>query len=794
MIKNYLIVAIRNIARNKTFSAINILGLAIGMACCILILRYVQDELNYDQHHERAHRIYRIAAEVDVGGTITQVAITPFPMGPTLVTDYPEVIKAVRFFKGFKPKILIRDQYGHVFVEEGLLFSDANVFEVFDFPLNKGDPETAFSKPYSVVITEAVAQKYFGEQSPMGQTISFNEQPFNVTGVLRDTGHKSHFQFDFLASPIPRQSDWMVHQFYTYLLLDQTDADRELEVKLPDFIEVHTGGQREATTGLKIEYFLQPLTNIHLHSHLEWEMSQNSDIRYVYIFLTIAFFVLVLACVNFMNLSTARSATRSKEVGMRKVVGANRVQLIRQFIGESILLALVALLLAVVLVEVSLPEFNAFIQRELVLDYTGNWYAVFSLLGVVLFTGLLFGIYPAFILSAFQPIEVLKGTLKTGVKRFSFRKPLIVFQFIISIILIIGTVIVYHQLDYIKTKKLGFLKEQIIVVSDPGTQVAERYRSILSTYPNVLNTSRSGSVPGRKIPATLFRPSSNSGHLDGLVINHLHVDREFISTYGLELIEGRDFSKDISSEKYGAFILNEAALRKFGWASYDNQRLEQVNSEGNRLKVEVGNVVGIVKDFHYKSFHHEVEPLVIMTGNWFEYFSIRIRSDDVAGTLSFLKTQWQKVAPNKPFDYFFLDDDYDKLYSTEEQIGTLFGLFSILTIFIACLGLFGLASFTAQRRIKEIGIRKVLGASVSNLMLMLSREFALLVGLANLIAWPIAYYAMNRWLQDFAYRIELDMWTFVLSGLLTFFIALTTVSYQAWKVARTNPVDALGNK
>ena len=789
MIKNYLTVAIRNIARNKTFSAINILGLAIGMACCILILLYVQDELSYDQHHEHAHRIYRVAVKAKIDGVLRQSAITSLPMGPALVKDYPEVIEAVRFYGGDDPRMLVGDQYYHFFYEDDLWFTDPSFFKVFNFPLSQGDPETAFLDPYSVVITEAVAQKYFGEQDPMGQILSFNDKAFKVTGVLKDKAHNTHFQFDLLASPIPPKPNfWFNHEFYTYLLLQQNDSARELEAKLPDFIERHAGKEYKVL-GRPITYFLQPLTDIHLYN-LEGEMSPNGDIRYVYLFLIIALFVLVLACINFMNLSTVRSATRSKEVGMRKVVGANRTQLIRQFMGESILLMLVALLLAVGIVEVSLPEFNAFIQRELVLDYTGNWHVVLGLFSVALFAGLLSGIYPALFLSAFQPVEVLKNTMKRGLKTSSSRKTLVVFQFVISIILIIGTIVVYGQVDYIKNKKLGFNKEHVIVMPDPGEQVTERYRSILSTYPNVLNSSRSGSVPGRGALARPFRPFSDNTNTDRFMMNYLDVDHEFISTYGLELIEGRDF---ISSEKYGTFMLNEAAMRKFGWTSCANQKLEEVYpTEEGKVKVAVrGDVVGVVRDFHYKSLHHKIEPLIIRLVSWFDYFAIRIRSDDVAGTLSFLKAQWKEIAPNKPFDYFFLDDDYDKLYRAEEQIGTLFGLFSILAIFVASLGLFGLASFTAQLRIKEIGIRKVLGASVSNLVLMLSKEFAVLVGLANLIAWPIAYYAMNRWLQDFAYRIDLEIWAFVLSGFLALLISLTTVSYQAWKVARTNPVDAL---
>ena len=796
MIKNYLTVAIRNIARNKTFSAINILGLAIGMACCILILLYVQDELSYDQHHEHAHRIYRIAIEAKIGGVMRQAPVTPFPMGPALVKDYPEVIESVRFFDGHDPRSLVENQQGQIFFEDNLWFTDPNFFQVFTFPLSKGDPETAFLEPYSVVITEAVAQKYFGEQDPIGQILSFYElerkRAFKVTGVFKDTAHHSHFQFDFLASPIRHhEPDWATNVFYTYLLLQDNDSAQELEVKLPNFMAAHTGEQHEAT-GFKMDYFLQPLTDIHLYN-LEREMGENSDIRYVYLFLIIALFVLILACVNFMNLSTARSATRSKEVGMRKVVGANRTQLIRQFMGESILLALLALFFAVAFVEISLPAFNAFIQRELVLDYAGNWHVVLTLLGVVLFAGLLSGIYPALFLSAFQPVEVLKSTLKRGLKTSSSRKTLVVFQFVISIILIIGTVVVYHQSDYIKNKKLGFDKEQVIVMPYPGMRATERYKSRLSGYANVLSTSTSSSVPGRSFGGSFFRPRGDDTYQGRFVMAKIVVDREFISTYGLELVEGRDFSKDMMNDGEGELILNEAAIRHFGWASGAGKEVENIWPQGDKVKVEYrGEVVGVVKDFHYQSLHHKIEPLIITTvETWFEYFAIRIRSDDITGTLSFLKTQWKEIAPNKPFDYFFLDDDYDKLYRTEEQIGTLFSLFSILAIFVASLGLFGLASFTAQRRIKEIGIRKVLGASVSNLVLMLSKEFALLVGIANLIAWPIAYYAMNRWLQDFAYRIDLGIWAFVLSGFLALFIALTTVSYQAWKVARTNPVDAL---
>ena len=789
MIANYLKVAIRSLMRNKTFSAINILGLAIGMACCMLILLYVQDELSYDRHHENAHRIYRLATTVKVAGVMRQVAMTPFSTGPALVEDYAEVIDAVRFLKADE-KTLVGNQQDH-FYERRVLFTDANVFHVFDFPLGKGEPQTALLEPYSIVLTQEMAWKYFGDRDPMGQTLTMEGEAYKITGILEDHTHNTHLTLDFLASPI-KSKEWIAHDYYTYLLLQDTHAADELETKLPDFTERHIGKQTKAA-GLHIKYFLQPLADIHLNSSLEWEMSSNGDIRYVYLFLIIAFFVLVLACVNFTNLSTARSTARSKEVSMRKVAGANGSQLFRQFMGESMLLAVFASFLAVVLVEVSLPAFNALISRKLELDYAGSLDVLLVLIGVAMFAGLLSGIYPALILSAFQPVEVLKGTLKKGLKKTSSHKSLVVFQFAISVILIVGTIVVYNQSDYIRNKKLGFNKEQVVVMPYPGIRLSKRYKLQLSEYANVLSNTTSSSLPGRPFPTGLFRSPGDGASEDGFGMNKIVVDHEFVSAFGLELSEGRDFSKDILRDNHGELILNEAAMRKFGWTSCAGKELEKIWPQGNEIKVEYkGEVVGVVKDFHYQSLHHEFEPLIITTlETWFEYFAVRIRSDDIAGTLSFLKAQWREIAPNTPFDYFFLDDDYDKLYRAEQQIGKLFGLFSLLAILIASLGLFGLASFSVQQRTKEIGIRKVLGASVSTVVLLLSREFVLLVGLANLIAWPIAYYAMNAWLQNFAYRIDLDVWPFVMGGFLALFIALTTVSYRAWKAACTNPVDAL---
>ena len=586
MIKNYLTVAIRNLLKNRTFSAINIFGLAIGMTCFILILLYVQDEMRYDRHHENAHQIYRLAEEVHSSVGVQKVALTSFPMGPALVKDYSEVFDAVRFFN-WKEKTLVGTQQDH-FYEKRVWFTDANVFAIFNFPLRQGDPKTALQEPHSVVITEEMAQKYFGEADPIGQVLAIDGEDFKITGILKDHIYNTHFQFDFLASLVTRgPQGWIDHSYYTYLLLQEDGSARELEAKLPNFIERHVS-EHLKTSDFQFKPFLQPLTEIHLHSHLEYEMSANGDIRYVYLFLVIAFFVLLLACVNFMNLSTARSAKRSKEVGLRKVVGANRPQLIRQFLCESMLMALFALFIAVVLVEMTLPAFNAFVDRELVLDYFGNWAVLLALLGVMLFTGGLSGSYPALFLSAFQPVAALKGYLVVGSTKSGLRKTLVVFQFAISVILIIGTGVVYDQSDYIRNKRLGFHKDHVVVIPYTGKQVMDRYRSILSTYGNVLNASASSMVPGRRVSRERFRPVGATNQTEW-AMDVLYTDHEFIPTFGLEILEGRAFSQDILSDQKEAFLLNETAMRLLGWTSLADQKFRSRNS---------GGIVGVVKDFH----------------------------------------------------------------------------------------------------------------------------------------------------------------------------------------------------
>ena len=790
MIKNYLTIAVRSLINGKTYSVINVAGLATGMACCILILLYVRDEMGYDEHHKHAHRIFRLVEEAQVAGNTRRVAMTPFPMGPALVEDYPEVIDAVRFDSDDE-KTVVGPRNVH-FYEEGVWFVDENVFKMFHLPLSKGDMETALKEPHSVVVSEEIARKYFGEREPMGQLLSIGGDEFEVTGVLKDVDHNTHFQIAFLASPI-RRKDWIDHSYYTYLLLRSEDSARELKSKLPEFIDRHLGEKLKAS-GIELRPYLQPLTDIHLRSRLEFEMSANGDIRRVYLFLVISGFVLLLACVNFINLSTAQSAGRAKEVGIRKAMGASRSQLICQFLGESTLVALLALFLAAILVEVMLPAFNAFLSRELSIFEYKNWDFMWVLIGIVVFAGIFSGSYPALLLSAFQPVDVLKGRLVGGSGKSNHQRPLVILQSGISVVLIIGTIVVHSQSDYTRNKPLGFDKEHVIVIPVSGKDVVERYRSRVAEYTNVLSVSASSSVPGREIAVWLFRPHLDVNYDGTLMMNVIHADHRFIETFGIELVEGRSFSKDLSSDNKGAFILNQSAMRKLGWTTTSaGKELQVVYPRDGALKVEVeGDVVGLVRDFHYRSLHHEIEPLVIMTGSgWTDYCSIRIGAGEVLGTIAYLEAQWREIVPDVPFEYLFLDDIYDKLHRAEDHLGKMFGFFAIFAIFEASLGLLGLASFTARRRRKEIGVRKILGATVSHIVLKLSKEVAVLVGFANLVAWPIAYYAADRWLQDFAYRVDLDISPFVLGGILSLFIALATTSLHTWKAAQTNPANVL---
>jgi len=782
MIRNYLKIALRNIRRHKGYSFINIAGLAIGMACCILILLWVQDELSYDRFHENGSDIYRVIQDIKFADHDTTWAITQGPLGPSLAADFPEIINATRI-TGRRFRLTYDDKS----FDEILGMADGSIFEMFTFPLVKGDSATALSDPHSIVITEEMAEKYFGNEDPLGKTIKADNQwDFQVTGILKEVPHNSHLKFDFLIPFIfGRELNYTVDrwgnsQFRTYVQLQKGAPVEGVIQKISGYLFEKPTIEKDARLNL------QPLARIHLYSNYEYD-SAHGDITYVAIFSLIAFFILLIACINFMNLATARSGNRAKEVGMRKVSGAHKTDIVRQFYGESILLAFIALIVALTFVWLLLPTFNNLAAKELSLGVPGNLLVLLGLVGITLLTGVISGSYPALFLSSFQPVKILKGSLQSGSKGSVFRKVLVVFQFALTIFLIICTIAVYNQLNYMRNMKLGYEKEYMIYKGMRG-DVRAKFDSVkneLLQNPNILGVTASSNVPtyGYTFSNSLWRWEGQDPD-EEILMRAVFVDLDYFKTFGMEIVEGRSYSKELATDATEAIMVNEEAVKVMGMESPIGKRL---SIGKNNMKI-----IGVVKNYHFRSLRQEIDPLILIynprpCGVLFA----RLRSENIPKTIGYMENIWKEFAPGHPFNYGFLDEAIDDLYRSEQRIGTILRYFSILAIFISCLGLFGLASFMAESRTKEIGIRKVLGASVSNIVLLLSREFTKWVLLANIIAWPVAYFAMYKWLQSYAYSTNIALWSFILSGAIALVIATVAVSYQSIKAAVTNPADSL---
>ncbi len=800
MFRNYLTIAIRNLLRYKGYSAINVLGLAIGIACCVLIMLYVQDELSYDQYHEKKDRIYRMVESATVAGRPIEAAVTPPPWAPVLAKDYP-VIEQITRIKPPNSRWLIR--YGDKrFYERFFVFADSSVFDIFTIPLVQGNAQTALAEPHTVVLSESMAAKYFGDENPIGEVITGDDlYKFTVIGIMRDMPRNSHFHFDFLASyaslapnklynePSTMQNQGFSHDLYTYLLLQEDSEPEELEEELPVFLDNYLGEMLKSV-GIEARPFLQPVTDIHLYSNMEAEIAANSNIRYVYIFSSLAVFILLIACVNFMNLSTARSARRAQEVGMRKVLGAHRNQLIRQFTGESILVSLIALVIAMGLVHLLLPQFNQLSGKTLTMDYQSIWLAP-TLAAIVLITGIVSGGYPAFILSSFRPVAVLTGALKAGASHSFLRKTLITIQFGISILMIVGTIVVLYQLEYMQNKKLGFDRENVVVVRLPDAEAVKgysAYKNAVLQFPEILNVSSSTSVPGGQTSLNLVTPEGVQED-ESPVYQMIWTDYDFIETLGIEMASGRSFSQEFGADST-ACLINEAAVRALGWEDPIGRTYKLTGATDDPPSL---NVIGVMKDFHNQSLHQPIEPLMIlMKSEPSAFMVIRIQGRNVSRGLEVLQEQWRQTYPDHPaMDYSFLDDNLEQLYRAEQRLGTVFVAGAALSILIACLGLLGLSSFMAEQRTREIGVRKVLGATIVNVILLLSRDFTKLILLAFMIGAPAGYYVMQAWLGDFPYRIELGLGVFVFAGLVALIIAWLTVGYQAFKAATANPADAV---
>lgn len=782
MLKNYFKIVFRLIKRKKLFSMVNFLGLTIGITSSLLILLYVDFELGYDKFHENADRIYRVYMHQPgnlVSGSSTDLWVTTPPiLKPTWQKDLPEIEKIANVITRWS---VVFKRNGQL-INESICFADPEFLEIFTFPLLYGSKETALIDPFSLLITPRMAGKYFGDDDPVGKTIvSSDEHTYKVTGVLQDLPENSHLKFDFLGSfntlytiwNRDWETDrWLNNGLDTYLTLQANSDPAQFDEKLRRY-------DLEGFNNKTWSFHVQPLKDIHFNRATRG----RGDIRYIYIFSAIGLFILFIACFNFINLATARSATRAKEVGVRKVVGAHRKQLIRQLIGESFLFALVALILSLIAVILLLPAFNAMLGIELSAAAFLSGKLLFGILGISLLVGFVSGSYPAIFISSFQPVKIIKGNLSSRAKgsRF-FRNSLVVTQFVISIIMIISTITLYHQLNFIRNKSLGYDREQILTIRSREINF-DTFKTELLKNSGILKVSGSSGTPMRigwsNIPAWEGKHPD-----DNPFFYRLNVDYDFMDIYGLEMVQGRKFSRELG-DLGNAYILNEAAVKRLGFE-------EPIGQAFGFWKI-TGTVIGVVKDFHFESLHKPITPLGIGVYDRENFYllSVKIKSENMRSTIAYIEDIWKKLMHRYPFEYEFIDEQVGAMYKSEQRMTQSFNYFTLIAIFIACLGLFGLASFIAEQKTKEIGIRKVLGATAAKIIVLLTKEFILLVALANLIAWPLAWYGMNKWLESFAYRINLDVTFFILAAVSAFLIAMASVSSQFAKATRSNPVDSL---
>ena len=809
MLKNYLIIAWRNLLKSKGFSFINIAGLAVGLACFILTALWVVNELSYDRYNEKADRIYRINSFIRFGGNDLSLAVCSDPMGATLKRDYPQVEEFVRFYTSDGSKLVKK---GNEYITEAnVANADSTLFNVFTLPAIAGDTKTALNEPNSVVITESTAKKYFQSvDNALGKTIETNDKGstlYKVTAVIKDIPRTSHFNFDFIFSMDNVEygfGNYLSHNFQTYIVLKEGTNYREFEKNFAQVIEKYIIPQAQQfmdiksiadfeKAGNRLNYQLIPLTDIHLKSNLFPELGVNGNIQYVYIFSAIALFVLIIACINFMNLSTARSANRAKEVGIRKVLGTERASLIRQFLVEATLTALIALLLGLGIAYLVLPFFNDLSAKSLSIASLFNARILPFLLLLPFAVGLLAGSYPAFFLSKFQPITVLKGKIASGAKSSLLRSGLVVFQFFISIALIIGTIVVYRQLNHIQQTKIGFNKEQVLIID--GTNALGNNTEAFKNEILQMQGVKSGSFAGY-LPVTPSARSDNSYSTkaamtaeSGFNMQSWRIDYDYIPTLGMDIVKGRNFSKEFGTDS-SAVIINETTAKLLGYEDPIGKTI-YAGGPGGDGSMQALTIVGVVKDFNFESLRKNVTPLCFLLGRSSWTTAFRINTSKVQDLVKQVEARWKTMAPGMPFSYRFLDEAFDSMYRNEQRVGQLGLSLSMIAILVACLGLFGLATYIAEQRTKEIGIRKVLGANVTGLISMLSVDFIKLVSIAFIIAVPFAWFVMNSWLQDFAYRIKMEWWVFALAGLIVLLIALITVSSQAIKAALMNPVKSL---
>jgi predicted permease len=779
-------VTLRTIRRHKGFSFINIVGLAVGMACVVIILLWVQYELSFDKHHKQAERIFRVASESHANPSPSKMVVSPPPMAPALAQEFPEIEASARLSRGGRNKLF---SFGNKHFYESYYAVDPSFFEIFTYEFVEGVAGAALNDPYSIVLSEDQASKFFGNQNPIGQIIQFDEKTnFTVTGVFRNIPSNSHLTRDIF---IPFETwgklyeeplhHWGYWSFYSYVLLRPDVSAKEMETKFPSFAEKHGIPDQKL--------FLQPLLSIHLHSHFQGEISPNTHVTTLLLFGSIAILILIIACINYMNLTTARSSARLKEVGTRKVVGAHRSQIARQFLGESLIMALLSLIISIFLVHMFLPFFNSLAERHLTLNGDNVLQILPGILSLVFFVGILAGSYPAILLSSFKPITVFRGGEKKGSQKRRLRNVLVVAQFSISLILIIATLLVKSQLDYVRDKEMGFDRDQILVVPLHDNKIRQNVEPVLDELKRnsqILYAASSMHLPNDVGASTTIKwPGKPEEEQTWIKVSEVSYD--YTELYGIKILSGRSFSREFPSDENGAFLVNESAKKLMG----EDFRLGIGLSHWGRPEPS-GQIVGVMKDFHLNSIHEEIKPMYIyLNPSRGQHLSIKIQGGSIPETIGFIRKTMEKFSPYYPFEYRFFDDVFNMAYIEEQKMGRMFGVFASIAVFIACMGVFGLSAFLAEQKRKEIGIRKVLGASVSKIVYMLTRDLLWLVLFANIIGWPVAYYAMIRWLQNFAYRTEIHLGIFFFSSILILLVSFGTLSYQAIKAARANPVDSL---
>ena len=813
MLQNYIKVALRSIFRNKLTAFINIAGLALAMMCSILIYLFVNDELHYDQYNSKADRTYRVTRNFlnREGVASLHLANVAPPIGPLVKNDFGEIEVMARAIN--YGLVIGQEENGELtknFSENFLFVVEPDIFKIFDIAVKSGDAATALTRPFTVMLSEKTARKFFADGNALGKRLRANNQfDLEVTGVYEDFPVQAHWHPEYMVSfstlddtniygRTNLETNWGNNSFGTYILLEEGTDPKKVETAFPEFLNKHFGAFAKANFGAPPDFlasksttlFLQKLTDIHLRSHLDDELEVNGNINNVYMMAVIGLFIVLIACFNFINLSTARATKRAKEVGMRKVVGAFKNQLIVQYLSESVMIAIFALILGLGFSKVSINWLNTFTGKSLSFSLMNDWPLLLGLIGFSIVVGILAGLYPALVLSGFKPALVLKGQQGSAKGNGLLRKSLVVAQFSISIVLLIATAITFQQLGYLNNRNLGYNKDQVVTLPyyDELSDSYESFYNELVKFSGIKILGRSSRIPTGRLLDSQGPPLIMKG--DSLVnstvtTKYVTVDFDFFKTYDIGFAAGRDFSKEIPTDDTLAFIVNESAAKSYGWKDLNDAINKDFNYGGT-----TGKLIGIVKDFHFESLHQQIVPLVFYIGNY-NNISVKIAGTDMKQGMEHLERIWKEFLPKRPFSYTFLSDNYRKLYDDEQKQGQLFTIFSGLAIFIACLGLFGLATFNTLQRVKEIGIRKVLGASVPSILTLLSKEIVVLILLANLLAWPLAWFFMNKWLDSFAYHIDMDLAIYFLSAIAAILLALVTVSTQTIRAAMTNPSNTL---